>query len=83
MNDKKHGYGISYDLINNSFIIANWDSGNIEGIAIYFAKEKEQIWEMEKNKIKRKITNDNEVRDIKTKDEYKKLQDFYELIYNK
>jgi hypothetical protein len=84
LNDKKHGFGISYDLKNSSFIIGQWEENLINGIAIYISHNtNEQIWQMENNKLVKKIIDENEINDLKSTEQYKKLHDFYELISSK
>jgi hypothetical protein len=66
---------------HNTMIIGCWIENSLEGFAIYSSGEKgEQLWKMKKNKISRIIEDDNEVENIKKTQEYKKLENFYNMM---
>jgi hypothetical protein len=82
MNDRKHGYGINYDLINNTLIIGQWEENLIQGLSIYMSQSVEQIWQMKDNKLIKKVTDGSEMNKYKSTEEYRKLHDFYDFISN-
>ncbi len=73
-NDKKHGFGISIDTNNNSKLIGTWDCNVLEGYVIYLTSKKEEIWLMNKNKIKKKITDPSEIQKLKETEDIKKIE---------
>jgi hypothetical protein len=79
-NDKKHGFGISIDTLNNSKLIGTWDCNVLEGYALYITNKKEEIWIMKKNKIKKKITDAKEIKKLKETEEMKKIENTKTLI---
>lgn len=77
-NDKKHGFGINYYLDSDAFMIGFWINDCIEGLAICNSPEKgEEIWIMKKNKVIKIITDEEDIKQIKSSEEYNRLVDFY------
>ena len=61
----KHGLGVSVDNKNKTKLFGNWEQNIANGYAFYISSNKEQIWFMNNNKIKRKITNEEEIQKLK------------------
>jgi hypothetical protein len=81
----KHGYGINYYLLNETFMVGKWVENNIEGLVIFSTGEKggEQIWKMHKNKVKKVFTELKEIEEAKASEDYKNLTDFYDMAIKK
>jgi hypothetical protein len=82
-NDKKHGYGVDYlnaEKPEESFMLGTWVENEMQGVFLYFQNNVEQIWKLNKNKVKKIISDLEEIKEIKKTEEYLNLMNFYKKM---
>ena len=80
LNNFKHGLGVCIHNKNKTKIFGNWENDLLNGYVIYISTNKEQIWFMKNNKIKRKITHDEEIQKLKKTDDIINLTKAFTFI---